>query len=102
MLKLEDEREKPKNKLYPHQQLIFKTWFDEKSSTNRAFEVGDLVLKWEKFHKYKNYNTKFQHLWLGPFTIIENIGPGIFWLETLEGFPETYPVNIKLLKKYRV
>ena len=76
LLKLEEDREKAKNKFYQHQQLV-KKWFDERSSSDRDFLVGDLVLRWDKKHKDNKYHTKFQRLWLGPFIIIENIGPSM-------------------------
>ena len=100
-LKLEDEIDKSRNKLYQHQQLV-KRWFDDKSSTNRDFQVGDPILKWDKPHKDKRDYTKFQRLWLGPFIITKKLSPGIVRLQTLEGFPETYPTNIQLLKRYFV
>ena len=76
LLTLEEEREKYRNKFYQHQPFL-KRWFDENSSTGQDFQVGELVLKWDKPHKEKNDNTKFQLLWLGPFTIIEKLGRGI-------------------------
>ena len=98
LLKLEEDREKSKNKLYQHQQLV-KRWFDEKYSTGRDFQVGDLVLKWDKQHKDKNEYTKFQRFCLWSFIVTENIGPSNSRLQTLEGFSEAYPVNIQFLKK---
>ena len=74
LVRLEEEREKFKNELYQHQQLI-KIWFDENSSIDRHFHVWDLVLKWEKQNKDKNDYTKFQCFWLGPFTVIKHLGP---------------------------
>ena len=62
--------------------------------------MGDLVLKWDKFHEDKGDHTKFQNLCLGPFVIAEKIGPGTFHLQTLEGQFETFPVNGVILKKY--
>ena len=79
-----------------------KKWFDKKSSSNRDFSVGDLVLRWDKKHKDNKEYTKFQFLWLGPFIVIENIGPSTIQLQTLEGVVDTYPVNVFLLKKYFV
>ena len=38
-------------------------------------KVGDLFLKWDKPHKDKKEHTKFQHLWIGPFIVTENLGP---------------------------
>ena len=99
LLKLEEEREKSRNKLYHHQQLV-KIWFDDKYSTIHEFHIVDLVLKWDKPHKEKWEYTKFQRLWLGPFIITEKLGPGSVRLQMLEGLSETYPTNIQLLKKY--
>ena len=70
------------------------------SSSDRYFSVGDLVLRWDKQHKDNKDHTKFQHIWLGPFIITENIGPSTVWLQTLEGIVDTYPVNVFILKKY--
>ena len=98
ILKLEEEREKSKSKLYQHRKLV-KIWFDDKSSTNHDFHIGDPVLKWDKPHKDKRDYTKFQHLWLGTFIITENIGPGTIQLYMLEGLAETCPMNIHLLKR---
>ena len=64
------------------------------------FQVGDLVLKWDKQHKDKNEYSKFQRLWLGSFIVTGNIGPSTIRLQTLEGFSEAYLVNVQLLKKY--
>ena len=62
--------------------------------------VGDLLLRWDKQHKDNNEYTKFQCLWLGPFIVIENIGPSTVRLQTLEGVIDTYPVNVSFLKNY--
>ena len=93
VLKLEEERERSRNKLYHHQQLI-KRWFDNKSSTIHDFDIGDLVLKWDKPHKDKRDYTKFQGMWLGLFIVIEKLEPGTVHLQTLEGLTKTYPTNV--------
>ena len=77
-----------------------KRWIDDKSSTNRKFENGDLVFKWDKPHKDKRDYTKFHRLMLGSFIVIENLGPGTICLQTLEGLTNTCPTNAHLLKKY--
>ena len=46
-----------------------------RSSLDRDFSVGDFVLRWDKQHKDNTEYTKFQRLWLGPFIVIEKIGP---------------------------
>jgi hypothetical protein len=99
LMKLEEVRTQAKHKLDQHQQLI-KSWFDSNSASDRNFEVGDLVLKWDKSHEGKGEHTKFQNLWLGPFLIAEKLGPSSFRLQSLEGQLDTYPVNGQVLKRY--
>ena len=72
---------------------MVKTWFDKKSSSQRNFPVGHLALKLDKPHEEKGEHTKFQGLCLRPFTVVEQLGPGTFLLQTLEGPLETYLVN---------
>jgi hypothetical protein len=97
LLKLEEEREKAKNNLIQHQEVI-KKWFDKSSVGNKYFQEGDLVLKWDKSNEMKGKHTKFQKLWLGPYQIHQKIGPRNFKLKTLEGDKEELPVNGKMLK----
>ena len=99
LLKLEEERDRSKQHFTKHQQIV-KSWFDQSSSSNREFQMEDLVLKWDKVHEEKGDHTKFQKLWLGPFVIAEKIGPSTFRLQTLEGQFETFPINRLILKKY--
>jgi hypothetical protein len=99
LLKLEEVRTQAKKKLDQHQQIV-KSWFDSNSSSDRNFDVGDLVLKWDKSHEGKGEHTKFQNLWLGPFVISEKLGPNSFCLHNLEGQPDTFPVNGQALKRY--
>jgi transposase InsO family protein len=77
LMKLEEVRAQAKRKLDQHQ-LLVKSWFDSNSASDRNFEVGDLVLKWDKPHEGKGEHTKFQNLWLGPFLIAEKLGPSTF------------------------
>jgi hypothetical protein len=98
-MKLEEVKTQDKRKLYQHQQLI-KSWFDSNFASDRNFEVGNLVLKWDKPHEGKGEHTKFQNLWLGPFLIAKNLGPSSFRLQSLEGHLDTYPVNGQALKRY--
>ena len=99
LLKLEEDRDKAKQHFVKHQQIV-KSWFDQSSSSNREFQVGDLVLKWDKSHEDKGEHTKFQCLWLGMFVIDEKLGPITFHLQTLEGQSETFSVNGLILKRY--
>eukprot|EP00253_Pinus_taeda_P022023 PITA_22023 len=99
ILKLEEEREKAKDTHAKHQQII-KAAFDSVSSGSKQFQVGDLVLKWDKAHEDKGKNTKFQKLWLGPFQICEKVGHSTFILQDLAGLRDSLPVNGLVLKKF--
>lgn len=77
-----------------------KRWFDKKSTREKSFDVGDLVLKCEKSHKGKGKHTKLQPLWIGPFTIEEKLSHNTFKLKSLGGRIEPLPVNGQDLKCY--
>jgi len=55
--------------------------------------MGNLVLKWDKAHEEKGKHTKFQRMCLGPFQIIEVIGPSTFMLQDLTGKRDSLPIN---------
>eukprot|EP00253_Pinus_taeda_P019582 PITA_19582 len=99
ILKLEEEREKAKIIHAKHQQII-KSSFDSISSGSKQFQVGVLVLKWDKAHEDKGKHTKFQKMWLGPFHICEKIGHSTFILQDLSGLRDSLPVNGLILKKF--
>jgi hypothetical protein len=63
---MEEEREKEKLKFVAHQQIV-KRWFDKHKAKEKNFEVGDLVLKWDRANEPKGKYSKFQNLWLEPF-----------------------------------
>ena len=48
-----------------------KKGFDRKAKLN-DFQQGDLVLKWDAQHEDKGKHGKFDHLWKGPYHIVEN------------------------------
>ena len=75
---LEEEREKAKSKFQAHQQIV-KRWFDKHKAKGKNFEVGDLVLKWDRANA-KGKHSKFQSLWLGPFQVAEKIEAGTYQL----------------------
>eukprot|EP00253_Pinus_taeda_P005698 PITA_05698 len=99
ILKLEEEREKAKIIHVKHQQII-KSSFDSISSRSKQFQVGDLVLKWDKSHEDKGKHTKFQKMWLGPFQICEKIGHSTFMLQYLSGLRDSLPINGLVLQKF--
>ena len=99
IFKMEEQREKAKA-IHAHHQKIVKALFDTTSTSSKAFEIGDLVLTWDKAHEEKSKHTKFQRLWLGPFQIIEKIGLSTFLLQDLSSNKDSLPVNGRILKKY--
>jgi hypothetical protein len=96
---LEEEREKEKSKFITHQQIV-KRWFDKHKAKEKNFEVGDLVLKWDRENEPKGKHSKFQNLWLRPFQVSEKIGAGTYRLQNLRGEPDALPVNGQALKQY--
>ena len=96
---MEEQREKSKA-IHAHHQQIVKASFDTASTSSKAFEIGELVLKWDKAHEEKGKHTKFQRLWLGPFQIIDKVGLSTFLLQDLSGKKDSLPVNGQILKNY--
>ena len=88
-----------KEKFHTHQQQI-KRWFDKHVVGDKQFQVGDLVLKWDKGSKAKGKHSKFQKLWFGPYEIAEKIGDATYRLQSLQGDLENLPVNASVLKRY--
>ena len=99
IIKLEERREQAK-KTHAHHQALIKSSFDSSIMTRKNFQMGDLVLKWDKAHEEKGKHTKFQKMWLGPFQIVEVIGPSTFVLQDLAGRKDSLPVNGQILKIY--
>ena len=79
MLKLEESKQKSKERFNQHQDIV-KRWFDKQKYGKGNFEIGDLVLKWDHPNDEKGKNTKFQHLWVGPYQIVEKLGPSTYKL----------------------
>ena len=66
-MKVEESRSKAKEH-FSHQQEVVKWWFDKQNAGKKEFELGDLVHKWDHPHDKKGKHTKFQQLWVGPFS----------------------------------
>jgi predicted GH43/DUF377 family glycosyl hydrolase len=94
---VEEEREQSRRNFVAHQQMV-KKWFDKHKVGNKNFEVGDLVLKWDKINEPKGKHSKFQNMWLGPFQVAEKIGVGTYHLQNLRGELEALPINGQALK----
>ena len=59
------------------------SWFDKHVAGDKQFQVGDLVLKWDKASKAKGKHSKFQNLWLGPYEIAVKISDLTYRLQSL-------------------
>ena len=59
LFNVEEERENVKKKFHQHQELI-KRLFNDHFSGNKGFQVGYIVLKWDKVNHPKGKHTKFQ------------------------------------------
>ena len=99
ILKMEEEREKANLTHARHGQIV-KKYFDANFFSPKNFQIGDLVLKWDKAHEEKVKHTKFQRIWLGPFQIIEQIGPSTFMLQDLHGRKYFLLVNGLISKNF--
>ena len=84
MLKFEESKQNSKERFNQHRDIV-KRWFDKRKSRKGNFEIGDLVLKWDKPHDEKRKHTKFQHLWVGPYQIVEKLGLSTYKLQYLQG-----------------
>lgn len=98
-MKLEELRPRARIKLKNHQ-IIEKKWFGHHLVGDKYFQVGDLVLKWDKLSEPKVKHTKFQHLWLGPFQVVEKIGQRTYRLKMLQVETKRLLVNGQHLKRY--
>eukprot|EP00253_Pinus_taeda_P002868 PITA_02868 len=98
LVRLEELRDKTRNKFRNHQ-MVMNRWFDRHLAADQDYQVGELVLKWDKLNEPKGKHTKFQHLWLGPFQVVENIDQGTYKLKTLCGEIEKLPLNGQNLKR---
>eukprot|EP00253_Pinus_taeda_P022666 PITA_22666 len=80
IFKLEEQREQAKI-THAHHQALVKASFNSNMVSKNDFQIGDLILKWDKTHEEKGKHSKFQRMWFGPFQIAEIIGPSNFMLQ---------------------
>ena len=77
-----------------------KNIFDKKAKLD-DFQWGHLVLKWDAMHEDKGKHGKFDHLWKGPYLILENHGNNSYILQGFDGDPFFFGlVNGRFLKHY--
>ena len=72
----------------------------DRSTWLGLFQVGDIVLHWDKRREKPGKHRKFDNLWLGPYIIDEVVGTNYFYLNDLEGERLSLLVNGFLLKMF--
>lgn len=91
LLELEEERNRAFQKM-EYQQLITTRAFDKRAIA-RIFKEGDLILRWNVLLSRPGHHNKFDHMWAGPFLIVECKEHNAYQLATLEGNVLPIPVN---------
>ena len=77
----------------------FKRTFDRYTRLG-SFQVGDTILRWDKWREKPGKHEKFNSLWLGSYIIDEVGGTNSFYLNDLEGERLSLLVNGFLLKMF--
>ena len=75
-----------------------KRTFDKKASL-RNFQLGDIVLKWDKLKNRPGKHAKFDSMWAGLYIIMGTTQHNAFHLSTREGEELAILVNGIQLKK---
>lgn len=57
----------------------------DKKSSDRNFDIGDWLLKWNVIDQDKGKHGKFDALLLGPFVISKQVGENTFFLQDTNG-----------------
>jgi hypothetical protein len=65
-------------------QQTIKKYFDQ-SATTKYFQKGKLVLLWNKAKENPSLHTKFEALWIGPYTIENILGYNSYLLKDMKG-----------------
>lgn len=96
------ELDETRRKAFEHcckKQSKVKRNFD-KSSRDRNFSNGDIVLLWDHGNEKAGNHGRFDSLWLGPYIIKESFGQNYYHLCTLDEESTELPVNGQLLKLF--
>ena len=72
----------------------------DRSTRPGSFQVGEIVLHWDKRREKPRKHRKFDSLWLGPYIIDEVARTNYFYLNDLEGERLSLLVNGFLLKMF--
>ena len=99
LVEVQQIREEVFNKAHIFQdKAIF--FFDRNTKPN-DFQQSNLVLKWDARHEYKGKDSNFDHLWKGPYQIVEVQENNTYVLHKASGdFLIVGLVNSHFLKHY--
>jgi hypothetical protein len=98
IIELDENRRKALDQSIKNQEKIKRTF--DKSSRQRDFEAGDIVLLWDKQREKPGSHGKFDSLWAGPYIIQDVATNNSFVLSRLDGEKLPLPVNGQLLKRF--
>jgi len=98
LLALDEQRDHALQNIQKRQQVV-KKYFDKKAKID-SFKVGQKVLLWDSAHAEKGKHTKFQKLWIGPYTIHSIVGQNSYLLSDSDSRLLTYTTNGSHLKPY--
>ena len=98
ILALEEQRKTAHGHAKKRKKIIKRS--HDKKAKAHEFRVGQRVLLWDSAHEDRGKHTKFQHLWLGPFTIAQVLGNNAFRLKDSQEHLFSHSVNGSVLKPY--
>ena len=96
IMELSESRRLSCEQNYRNQEKVERAF--DKTTRQRVFSIGDIVLLWDKRREKPGKHGKFDSLWLGPFVIRDVAGPNSFHLSHLDGEPMNLLVNGQQLK----
>ena len=98
IIELDESRRASLDQLLRHQESVKGTF--DKSAKPRSFQIGDMVLLWDKRREKPGKHGKLDSLWRGPYIICDFVGTNSFILNTMEGERLNLPMNRQQLKMF--
>jgi len=98
LLALDEQRDYALRNIEKRQHTV-KKYFDKKAKTD-SFHIGQKVLFSDSTHAERGKHTKFQKLWIGPYTISSVIGQNSYLLSDQDSRLLAYTTNGSHLKPY--
>ena len=98
IIELDENQRKALDHSIRNQDKIKRTF--DKSARPRPFQIGDIVLLWDKMGEKSGKHGKFDSLWMDPYIIYDVADTNSFLLNTMEGEKLLLPVNGQQLKVF--